>query len=191
MSLVVFRYENNKQFKKNGVGYTLKESIIEGDRGLSFSLTKKEGNNFYRISARETSKDMFNIREKKGDNETSIDKGLADVKKMISENKDLLFIKNYIEKERGTYKGKEKKTISGGAKKSKKSSKTTSVKKSSNKKLILEGVKKNSKKSSKTTSVKKLSKKKKVMSGGAKKKSKKISVKKASKKRSVKKASKK
>jgi len=120
MSLVVFRYENNKQFKKNGVGYTLKESIIEGDRGLSFSLTKKEGNNFYRISARETSKDMFNIREKKGDNETSIDKGLADVKKMISENKDLLFIKNYIEKERGTYKGKEKKNYIRWCKKIKK-----------------------------------------------------------------------
>lgn len=179
MSLVVYRHENNKQFKKNGVGHTIKEKIIEGDRGLTFEFVKKEGNDFYRISAREVSKDMFNIIEKKGEKESTSDKGLADVKKILSENKDLAFIKNYIEKERGTYKGLEdkKKIISGGSKKTKK----TSAKKTSTKKT-----------SAKKTSAKKTSKKKKSksLSGGSTKK--KASVKKASvKKASVKKASKK
>ena len=184
MSLVVYRHENNKQFKKNGVGHTIKEKIIEGDRGLTFEFVKKEGNDFYRISAREVSKDMFNIIEKKGEKESTSDKGLADVKKMLSENKDLTFIKNYIEKERGTYKGLEdkKKIISGGSKKTKKTSaKKTSAKKTSAKKT-----------SAKKTSAKKTSKKKKSKSlsgGSAKKKS---SMKKSSvKKPSVKKASRK
>jgi hypothetical protein len=189
MSLVVYRHENNKQFKKNGVGHTIKEKIIEGDRGLTFEFVKKEGNDFYRISAREVSKDMFNIIEKKGEKESTSDKGLADVKKMLSENKDLAFIKNYIEKERGTYKGLEdnKKIISGGSKKTKKTSaKKTSAKKTSVKKT-----------SAKKTSAKKTSKKKKSKSltgGSTKKKTsmKKASVKKASvKKTSRKKASKK
>lgn len=185
MSLVVFRYENNKQFKKNGVGYTMKENIVEGDRGLSFMLVKKEGNNFHRISVREVSKDMFNIKEKKGDNETSVDKGLADIKKMVSENKDLAFVKNYIEKERGTYKGKE--SVSGGAKKaSKKASKKVS------KKVSKKASKKVSKKASKKTSnntlfggAKKTSNgkgSKKVSKKGSKKGSKKVS-KKVSKKK--------
>ena len=185
MSLVVYRHENNKQFKKNGVGHTIKEKIIEGDRGLTFEFVKKEGNDFYRISAREVSKDMFNIIEKKGEKESTSDKGLADVKKMLSENKDLAFIKNYIEKERGSYKGLEdkKKIISGGSKKTKKTSaKKTSAKKTSAKKT-----------SAKKTSVKK--KKSKSLTGGSTKKKtsmKKASVKKASvKKTSRKKASKK
>ena len=193
MSLVVYRHENNKQFKKNGVGHTIKEKIIEGDRGLTFEFVKKEGNDFYRISAREVSKDMFNIIEKKGDKESTSDKGLADVKKMLSENKDLAFIKNYIEKERGTYKGLEdnKKVISGGSKKTKKTSaKKTSAKKTSTKKT-----------SAKKTSAKKTSKKKKSKSltgGSAKKKTskkkasvKKPSVKKTSRKKSSKKSVKK
>ena len=143
MSSVVYRYEHNKQFKKNGVGHTIKEKITEGDRGLSFEFTKKEGNNFYRVNVKETTKDMFNIREKKGDIDSTSDKSLADVKKMVSDNKDLTFVKQYIDKERGTYKGKneeseevktKKKSISGGAKKkSKKTSKVVTEKKTSKK----------------------------------------------------------
>ena len=154
MSSVVFRYTNDKQFKKNGVGHTIKEHIIEGERGLSFLYLKKEGNNFYKVDAREVTKDKFSIREKKGDKETMTELSLAEVKKMLNENKDLSFIKNYIEKERGTYKGitkkisvnaviKKKKSITGGAKKrskqvskkklSKKASKKTTKRKSKKK----------------------------------------------------------
>ena len=144
MSTVVFRYADDKQFKKNGIGHTIKKHITEGERGLSFLFLKKEGNNFYKIDAREVSKDKFNIKEKKGDKETMMDLSLADVKKMLNENKDLDFIKHYIDKERGTYKGvtnkensvsetkKKKKSITGGAKKK---SKQVSKKKVSKKKV--------------------------------------------------------
>jgi hypothetical protein len=152
MSTVVFRYSDDKQFKKNGIGHTIKKHITEGERGLSFLFLKKEGNNFYKIDAREVSKDKFNVKERKGDKDTMMDLSLADVKKMLNENKDLDFIKHYIDKERGTYKGitnkdnsvsetkKKKKSITGGAKKkskqvSKKKSKQVSKKKISKKKV--------------------------------------------------------
>ena len=129
MSSVTYRKENSRSFKLKGVKHLVKESIIDGEKGLSFMLTTKEGEKFYRIFVKETEKDKFHVKEKVDEKETEKDIDMAEVKKMLKSNKDLCFVKAYVENERGNYKG--------GAKKSsrKKSSvKKSSVKKSSKKK---------------------------------------------------------
>ncbi len=40
---VTFRHENKKSFKLKGVKHLVKESLIDGEKGLSFVFTKKEG----------------------------------------------------------------------------------------------------------------------------------------------------
>ena len=104
MSTVTFRRENQKSFKLKGVKHLLKESIIDGEKGLSFVLTKKIGDKFHRIHVKETSKDKFDLKEKVDDKETIDEIEMSDLKKMLKSNKDLSFAKNYIENERGTYK---------------------------------------------------------------------------------------
>jgi hypothetical protein len=161
MSVVVYRYEHNKQFKKNNIGYTYKKSIIDGGKGLTFSFVKKEDNTFYRINVREISKDKFNVKEKKNDVESNTDKTMSELKKIISDNKDLVFVKDYLEKERslymkdeqsGTVEKKSSKKLVGGEKKSDKTAKKTSKKAS--KKSSRKTSKKPSKKSSRKTSKK-------------------------------------
>jgi len=209
MSSIVYRHENNKSFKdKKGVKHLVKESIIDGEKGLSFVLTVKEGDNFHRIHVKEVGKDKFELKEKVNDKETSKELDMKELNNMIKSNKDLAFVKDYVENVRGKQKGgavnleqcggakkKSKKSkklmmdstdpedvdldlIGGGKKKSKKGSK-----KSSKKRSMKGGSKKTSKKGSKKGSKK--SSKKRSMKGGSKKTSKKGS-KKGSKKRSMK-----
>ena len=44
MSTVVFRHEYNNAYKtKNGDKVSVKEYMLDGERGISFSFLKKEG----------------------------------------------------------------------------------------------------------------------------------------------------
>ena len=168
MSTVTFRHENKKEYKLKGVKHLIKESIIDGEKGMSFVFTKKEGDAFHRIFVKEISKDKYELKEKKDDKETVKEIDTTELKKMLKD-KDLEFVKSYVEKEKGTYKGKTTGQSAGAKKSSKKASKKSSKKAS----------KKSSKKASKKSS------KKSSMKGGAKKSSKKAS-KKSSKKSSMK-----
>ena len=210
MSAVTYRHENNHSFKKKGVKHTIREKLTDGEF-LTLSFLRKIGDaekDFYKLTVKETSKDKFSVREKKGATE-SPEKvlSLKDFIAMLKKDKDLAFAVNYLTKERGTYKAKylaslSKKTLKGGSdvdsvehilneleggakKKSKKASKKSSKKKASKK-----SSKKKSKKSSKNRLIRMRRGGAGELEGGAKKKSKKAS-KKSSKKKSSKKKSKK
>merc|ERR1712167_109668 len=131
-------HENSHGYKKKGVKHTIKESITDGDLGMSFYYLKKVGDDdFYRVSARETEKGKYEVKEKKGEKEEEPQNiSEADLKKMLKKNKDLKFVVDFMAKEKGKY---------GAYKKSKKSSKKSSKKKKSKK----SSKKKKSKKSSK------------------------------------------
>ena len=165
-----YRLENQVKTNVKGVHTLIKKSIIDGEsKGLSFSLLTKKDDKFHRISVIEKEKDIFEFTEKIDDKETKKEINMSDVKKMVNKNKDLDFVRDYIENKRSMYKGK------GGA--VKKSSKKASKKASKVVMVAKKGSKKASKKASKKVVAKKASKK--VV---AKKSSKKAGSKKASKK---------
>ena len=114
MSTVTFRHENQKSFKQKGVKHLIKESIIDGEKGLSFVFTKKSGDKFTRIHVKETSKDNFEVKEKIDEKETTKEIDMPELKKMLKSNKDLDFVKNYVDSERGSYKGKSSNKRGGG-----------------------------------------------------------------------------
>ncbi len=191
-STVTFRHEYSESFKLKGVKHLIKQNIIDGAKGLSFMFLKKVGDDeFYKVYAMEHD-GKYKVEETKGEKKTESELSEADVKKMLKSNKDFDFVLNYMDNDRGKYKGKVMRggalpgqdqenpmmpmpmEQDGGAKKrrSRKSSKKAS--------------KKASRKASRKAS-KKASKK---MTGGGKKRASKKASKKASKRRS-KKASKK
>ena len=172
MSTVIFRHDLNHSYKtKNGEKFTVKETIIDGAKGLSFVYLNKQGaKKFYRIVVREEAPDSFSVREKTGDKEDPEKKiNMTELTKLLKAD-ELKFVREYIKNERDNY----RKALKGGKKKSKKASK----KRSSKKKSMNGGTKKASKKRSS---------KKKSMNGGTMKRSSKKATKKASKKRSTKK----
>jgi len=150
MSGPAFRFENSKSFRLKGVKHLVKESIIDGEKGLSFVLTKKEGDKFHRLFVKEISKDKFELKEKVDEKETTKEVDMAELKKMLKSNKDLEFVRDYVDKERGSYKGGAKKSSKKG---SKKSSKKRSMKGGATVDDLQEGGKKHSKKSSKKGSM--------------------------------------
>ena len=191
MSTVIFRHELNHSYKdKNGEKFTVKETIIDGAKGLSFMYLSKPGTKkFYRVIVKEEEPDTFVVREKEGEEEKPEKKmNMTDLLKFISKGDEFKFIRDYIKNDRDNY----RKALKGGRKK--RSSKKSSKKRSSKKKMTGGRKKRSSKKSSKKRSSKK------KMTGGRKKRSSKKSSKKRSskkkmtggrKKRSSKKSSKK
>lgn len=213
-STVTFRHEYSESFKLKGVKHLIKQNIIDGSKGLSFMFLKKVGDNdFYKVYAMEHD-GKYKVEETKGEKKTESELSEADVKKMLKSNKDFDFVLNYMDNDRGKYKGKvmrggalpDQETMmmpmeqDGGAKKrrSRKTSKKTSKRKvmkggalpdQENPMMPMEqdgGAKKRSSKKTSRKASRKASKKgSKKMTGGGKKRSKKAS-KKASKKRSKK-----
>jgi len=178
MSTVIFRHELNDSYKdKNGEKFTVKETIIDGAKGLSFMYLSKPGSKkFYRVIVKEEEPDTFVVREKEGEEEKPEKKmNMADVLKFISKGDEFKFIRDYIKNDRDNY----RKALKGGRKK--RSSKKSSKKRSSKKKMTGGRKKRSSKKSSK-----KRSSKKKMTGGRKKRSSKKSSKKRSSKKRMLK-----
>jgi hypothetical protein len=156
MSTVIFRHELNHSYKdKSGQKFTVKETIIDGAKGLSFMYLSKQGEKkFYRLVVKENEDepDTFMVKEKEGETEKPEKKmSMAELMKLIKGD-EFDFVKTYIKKDRDDY----RKALKGGKKASrKKSSKKTSSKKSSKKKMTGGRKKRSSKKSSKKSSSKK------------------------------------
>ena len=161
MSSVFYRHESNLTMVKKGIKTVVKESVLDGTKGVSFVFLEKNGEKFYRISGKQLESGEYEVKEKKDNDETTSEMKEGDVMKLIAKNKKLAFIENYMKKERSVLLKEQKE---GGAKKGSKKVRKTS--KSG-------GSKKTSKKVKKTSKI-----------GGAKKTTKKTSkkVKKTSKK---------
>ena len=172
MSTVVYRTENSLSTVKDNVKHTVKSSLIDGAKGLSFSFLEKKGDKFYKIKAKQLEDGTFEVKEKKDDKEDKKTMKEADVMKMVKKDKNLKFVDDYVSKER-------KKYLKGGKRKSKKSSKKTSKKKATKKSSKRKSSKKAKRSSRKKASKKKASKKKASKKKASKRKS---SKKRASKK---------
>ena len=106
MSTVTYRHENSFSFKKGGVKHRVKESIIDGEKGLSFHYLNKAGENdknFISITVRETEKNKFSVRVKRGDKTDDSEVDLTGLMKFIKGNKSLEFVDKFLSKERGQY----------------------------------------------------------------------------------------
>merc|ERR1711968_278770 len=107
---VTYRYENNKKFTdKKGVSTTIKESIIDGDLGMSFKYLEKIGDKFYKIELKVVD-GKYVVHEKKGDNESSSEVDEKGLLALVKKNKNLAFVANYMTTEKKKYSSK------GGAK---------------------------------------------------------------------------
>lgn len=124
MSSVTYRYEQSYSFKKKGIKHTIKEQLIDGEKGLSIMYLKKTGEDFFKLYIKEVEKDKFAVETKEGEKVTESEINEKDLLKLLKTHKLDAFIE-FINKERGTYKGKKvsKKVIKLGKKVSKKVSK--------------------------------------------------------------------
>ena len=135
-STVTFRHEYSTMKVVKGVRDTLKQNIIDGEKGLYISLLTKNGDDFYRARIKQTGDDSFDMEEKKGEKETKSVITMDELKKLVSKNKNMKFAEDYLSsrkkvkaekagggslKKRPTKKGSKKGTKKG-SKKSKKSS---------------------------------------------------------------------
>ena len=103
MSSPVFRHEYQRKVNNKGVQELVKEGLMDGEKGLSFILIKKIGDKFYRVNVRQTDKDRFEMTEKKYDKETTKEINISELEKLLKSNKDLNFVKNYIDNERSNF----------------------------------------------------------------------------------------
>jgi hypothetical protein len=139
MSTIVFRREKNEVYKINGVKHVLKEDIIDGEKGLSFHVLSKVGEDkFHSITVRQIAgEDKFSVRQKINDKTEDSEMSLGELEKMVKKMKELKFVADYLG-ERGKYKGRKtsKKSsvrkLRGGSKR--KSTKKTSKRKTSTRK---------------------------------------------------------
>ena len=114
MSTSIYRYEFKRSYKINNSKHLLKVFLIDGSLGLTLSILKKEGEDyFYKIDAKETSKkNIFSVTEKiedkndKKKDEEPVTKeiDLSELKKkkdkLIKNTKELIFVKEYMETDR-------------------------------------------------------------------------------------------
>lgn len=105
MSKPTYRYEQSYQFNKKGVKHTIREQVIDGEKGLSIMFLKKVGEEFYKLYVKESEKDKFEVKEKIGDKETEKQVNEKDLLKMLKSEK-LDSIIEFVTKERGSYKNK-------------------------------------------------------------------------------------
>ena len=96
MSSVTFRHEHAMVTLKDGKKTTVKENIIDGEKGLTIMFLKKKGDDFYKLYIRENEPNQFSILEKKGDKETTKDGDMDAVKKVLKGDKDLKFAEDYL-----------------------------------------------------------------------------------------------
>jgi hypothetical protein len=106
MSVVNFDYKQKYSFLKNGVKHTIKESVIDGTKGLKLVYLEKTASSFYKLYANELEKNKYEVKEIHDEQpEVSSELTEKELLKKLKEHK-LEVIINYLTKERGTYKGK-------------------------------------------------------------------------------------
>ena len=103
MSTVVYRHESSLSTVKNNVKHTVKSSLIDGAKGLSFSFLEKKGDKFYKVKAKQLEDGTFEVQEKKDEKEDKKTMKEADVMKMVKKDKNLKFVDDYVSKERKNY----------------------------------------------------------------------------------------
>lgn len=104
MSQVIFRHKLETNYKMNNAKNFVKEYIVDGPLGISISFSKKIGDEYYRIDCKENiEKNVIVIKEKKNNNLTQQEIPMAEFMKLISKNKDFLFVSNYMN-DRSKYK---------------------------------------------------------------------------------------
>jgi hypothetical protein len=166
MSTVIFRHEHNSTFKdKNGHNHTIKETLIDGQKGLSFSFLKKDGDKgFYRIKVieDEANPGSFSVSEKKGEKVTDSVIQMADVTKLLKSD-DLKFVRDYIKNDRDNY----RKALKGGRKQRGGAGEDEGTGERTGEGEHHGGAKKKKSKSSKKKSSKKKSSKKSAQCGGS------------------------
>ena len=156
MSGITYRYTNEIVKMIKGVKHLIKQSIIDGDKGMSFMLTTKAGDKFHRIYVKKVGDDSYSLTEKKDEKETEKTVSLADVTKMVKADDTLDFVERYLKesKQKGgakkrSSKKRPSKKMTGGKKGSRKGSKKASKKRSKKMTGGKKGSRKNSKKASK------------------------------------------
>ena len=147
MSGITYRYTNEIVKMIKDVKNLIKESIIDGDKGLSFMLITKAGDKFHRIYVKKISDDNYSFTEKKDDKETEKSISFADVTKMVKASDELDFVARYLKDSK--HKGGAKKS---SKKSSKKGSRKGSKKMSGGKKGSRSAPKRSSRKTSKKSS---------------------------------------
>jgi hypothetical protein len=113
MSSLKYKEEKNFKFVKKGITYQIKESVYDGNKGLSIMFLKREGDKdsadskyykFY-VKEKEGDKNKYILNEKIDGKESEKEIDEKELLKILKTNK-LDSISNYITKDRGTYKGK-------------------------------------------------------------------------------------
>jgi hypothetical protein len=135
MSNLTYLHKVLNQSLKDGVAETYEESIIDGPKGISIKLYKKDANGVERVVINGKD-DKFIMKTKKGDKEDENTLTKAQLLAELSKNKNLKFAADFAKTQKG---GK----LFGG----KKAAKRTSKKSSKN--VSKKGSKKASKKTSK------------------------------------------
>lgn len=138
MSNLKYLHKVLNQSLKDGVAETYEETIIDGPKGVTVKMYKKDASGVDRISIN-GSGDKFVMRTKKGDKEDEKTLTKDELMAELNKNKSLKFAAEFAKTQKG---GK----MFGG----KKSSKKAVSKKSSKKVVSKKSSKKSSKKGSKT-----------------------------------------
>ena len=132
---------------KNGVKEAYEEFIIQGERGVTIKMFKKDANGMERIVITGND-DKYKIKTQKDDKKDEKDLSLKEMLAELKNNKALKFAAEFAKTQKG---GK----LFGGKNMSKKSSKTVkTVSKKTSKKASKKASKKSSKRSSKRSSKK-------------------------------------
>ena len=101
-----YRYNYRSSYMLKDKKHVVQESLIDGEKGLEFKFIIINGDKFKRINVKETSPDEFSLKIKEDDNpETTKTLSLAEFKKFLKSTKEIEFVKNYFENDRGKYKG--------------------------------------------------------------------------------------
>ena len=137
MSNLKYLHKVLNQSLKDGVSETYEETIVDGPKGVTVKMFKKDASGVERISINGKD-DKFVMRTKKGDKEDEKTLTKDELMAELSKNKSLKFAAEFSKTQKGG-------SVFGGKKSSKKSSKKTSQKPASKK-----SSKKSSKKGSKT-----------------------------------------
>ena len=89
---------NHEEVIYNGTDKNIiREKLIDGSKGLSFSIVIKKDNEYHEIYVKETNEEAFMFTEKKNKNiinEKTIN--YKELLKLIENNKNLNFVINYI-----------------------------------------------------------------------------------------------
>jgi hypothetical protein len=129
---IVFAHSKNETITNKGQKETVKESIIDGDKGMSAYYLKKTKDSFYKIYVK-SNENKYLVKEKINDKETEHNLSDKELMDKLKKNKNLDFLSDYLKKSKKMKGGSVEELIGGARKGSKKGSKKSSKRKNSRK----------------------------------------------------------